>query len=289
MTDKELIKKILVPVDGSGPSLMALENAAIVAKKSQATVTVLHVIPSTLSLSGFGAPYRMPKNVADEILGSFEQKAEQVANDARTLFNEERIRAETETLRNNDPADAILEYSKDNYDLIIIGGHGENEKDKYALGSVTKKVMMHTICPTLITKTVSRLSNFLVCIDGSKHSYNTLDYAVKLAEKMGSEMTLINVQDGWLHRASAEVAERFGEQILSKAVETVGEAKLKIEKKLEHGVPSDVIVEVAEKGKYDIIALGSIGMGAVRRCLLGSVSDDVSHKARCSVLIVPRA
>jgi nucleotide-binding universal stress UspA family protein len=62
---------------------------------------------------------------------------------------------------------------------------------------------------------------------------------------------------------------------------------LRINKKLEFGVPSDVIVEIAEKGNYDLIIVGSRGLGKVKRFLLGSVSDDVSHKAKCSVLIVP--
>jgi nucleotide-binding universal stress UspA family protein len=62
---------------------------------------------------------------------------------------------------------------------------------------------------------------------------------------------------------------------------------LKVGKKLEFGVPSDVIVEVAERGNYDLILLGSRGLGTVKRFLLGSVSDDVCDKAKCSVLIIP--
>jgi len=45
--------------------------------------------------------------------------------------------------------------------------------------------------------------------------------------------------------------------------------------------------EIAEKGNHDLIVLGSRGLGAVKRFLLGSVSDDVNLKAKCSVLLVP--
>jgi nucleotide-binding universal stress UspA family protein len=78
-----------------------------------------------------------------------------------------------------------------------------------------------------------------------------------------------------------------GHQTLAKALNSVKKGELEVEKKLEFGVPSDVIVELAETGKHDLIVLGSRGFGAVRRFLLGSVSDDVCMKARCSVLIVP--
>uniref|UniRef100_A0A7C2P719 Universal stress protein n=1 Tax=candidate division WOR-3 bacterium TaxID=2052148 RepID=A0A7C2P719_UNCW3 len=57
--------------------------------------------------------------------------------------------------------------------------------------------------------------------------------------------------------------------------------------KLEIGTPADVIVEVAEKGNHDLIVMGRRGLGIAKRFLLGSVSDDVIHKAKCSVLIVP--
>lgn len=94
----------------------------------------------------------VPRNIADEIRGHFEQKAEKTINDARALFNEERVTVDTKTLRASDPADSILEFSKDEYDLIVMGAHGENEKDPFAIGSVTKKVIRHTRCPTLFVK-----------------------------------------------------------------------------------------------------------------------------------------
>ncbi|MCP8304623.1 MAG: universal stress protein [archaeon] len=59
------------------------------------------------------------------------------------------------------------------------------------------------------------------------------------------------------------------------------------DKRVEFGVTSDIIIEVAEKGNHDLIVLGSRGLGTAKRFLLGSVSDDVSHKAKCSVLIFP--
>jgi nucleotide-binding universal stress UspA family protein len=171
--------------------------------------------------------------------------------------------------------------------LVIIGVHGENEKDPYTLGSITKKVIMHTKSPVLVTKKVSSLTSLLVCVDGSDHSVKALKYAVKFAKKNASKVTLFNVQEQRLLRASPKVAKEVGERIFSKALDAVGTEKVNIEKKLEFGVPSDKIVETAEKEKHDLIVLGSRGLNPVRRFLLGSVSDDVSQKAKCSVLIVP--
>lgn len=279
MNDKNFLGRILVPIDGSTSSLMAEETAAIIAKKTKATVTVLN---ATQELR---PGYQLPRSIEDEILGHIEQEAEKIINDARALFSEEGVTVDTKMIRRRDPADSILELSKD-FDLIVMSAHGENERDPYALGSITKKVIRHTTCPTLIAKKVSSLSNLLVCIDGSDHSIRAFEYAVKLAEKMGSKITLLNVQERRIHDFSPKTAEELGGKILSKTLNTIGKTKLKVNKELEFGVPSDRIVEVAEKGNHDLIVLGSRGLGTVNRFLLGSVSDDVSHKTKCSVLIV---
>jgi nucleotide-binding universal stress UspA family protein len=280
MVTKEFLKRILVPIDGSTSSLMAEETAAIIAKKTKATVTVLN---ATQELR---PGYQLPHSIEDEILGHIEQEAEKIINNARALFSEEGVTVDTKMIRRRDPADSILELSKD-FDLIVMGAHGENEKDPYALGSITKKVIRHTICPILIVKKVSALYNLLVCVDGSENAIKALDYSAKLAKKMGSSITLLNVQERRLYDSSPKTAEEFGERVLSKALGAVRERKLKVDKQLEFGVPSDVIAEVAEKGKHDLIVLGSRGLGTISRFLLGSVSDDVSHKAKCSLLLVP--
>ena len=199
------------------------------------------------------------------------------------LFMEEGVIIESKIIRWRDPAESILELSKD-YELIVMGARGENEKDPAALGSVTKKVMRYAKQPILIAKNVSMLSNMLVCIDGSEHAISALKYGIQLAEKMGADITLLNVLEKRMFEYAPDIVRDVGKKILSKAVESIGETKLKINERLEVGVPSNVIVEVAEEGNYDLIIMGSKGLGKVKRFLFGSVSEDVSHKAKCSVL-----
>jgi nucleotide-binding universal stress UspA family protein len=275
------LKSILVPVDGSSSSTMAEETAAAVAKRSGATVTVLHVMQELLVRE------RLPDNVLDELLGSVQQRAEVIVSGARALFAEEKVEVDAETMASHDVAGSILEYSKKNCDLIVMGVHGENEKAPYTLGSVTRKVTMQATCPVFITKKMSSLSSMLVCVDGSERSIRALECAAGLAELMNSSITLLYVQEQRLHMASSKVAKELGERVLAESLGAVEKRKLRIDKRLEVGVASDTIVGVAEKGKYDLIVLGSRGLGAVKLLLLGSVTDDVTQKAECSVLVVP--
>ena len=80
--------------------------------------------------------------------------------------------------------------------------------------------------------------------------------------------------------------ETEGKQILSNAVSNLKGKGVECESRLVEGVPADEIVKIAQSEKADLIVLGSRGLTEVRSFLLGSVSDKVSHHAKCPTLIV---
>ena len=69
-------------------------------------------------------------------------------------------------------------------------------------------------------------------------------------------------------------------------LKTVEDKTLKITNEIIQGSPRQVIVDEAEKWGADLIFIGSRGLGAWSRLLLGSVSSAVVHHAKCSVEIV---
>ena len=52
------------------------------------------------------------------------------------------------------------------------------------------------------------------------------------------------------------------------------------------GDPSDAIINTAEKVDADLVIVGNKGMTGARRFILGSVPNNISHHAPCSVMIV---
>ena len=54
------------------------------------------------------------------------------------------------------------------------------------------------------------------------------------------------------------------------------------------GKPGNTICDFAKEKEADMIVVGSRGLGAIRRTILGSVSDFVLHHAHCPVVIVPK-
>jgi nucleotide-binding universal stress UspA family protein len=57
---------------------------------------------------------------------------------------------------------------------------------------------------------------------------------------------------------------------------------------VETGDPGRLLCTLASELNVDVIVVGSRGLGAVKRLLLGSVSSYVAHNAPCAVLIVPK-
>ena len=51
------------------------------------------------------------------------------------------------------------------------------------------------------------------------------------------------------------------------------------------GDPADALIDVAEQTGADLIVVGNRGMGGVKRFVLGSVPNKISHHSPCSVLI----
>ena len=88
-----------------------------------------------------------------------------------------------------------------------------------------------------------------------------------------------------LRNAASSAAKTVLEHTLTK-LKAAPANKLEITGEVIQGSPKQVIVEEAERWGADLIVMGSRGLGAWNRLLLGSVSNAVVHHAKCSVEIV---
>ncbi len=288
MPPKEFLAEILVPIDGSASSVMAQEVAARVASKTGASVTVLNIVPRQISFAQTDSTYNVPNQITTDVIGRLERDSEKIISDAELLFDQEKVPVKTEILRDEDPPEAVLQYSKNDFDLIVIGAHGDKEaKEPQSLGSVARKVAMHAESPVLIVKEATPILKILVCVTDSDRSLKVYDLALKLAEKMNSEIALINVQEKPVHSAAPEVAKRETEKVFSRIENRTEKEKTKVTRIAEMGVPTNRIVDVADRGEYDLIVLGNRKSGRTRKLVRGSVSQTVSEKTTKSVLLVP--
>ncbi len=278
-------RKILVPVDGSHPSLHALEHAAVITKKLGSKVMCIHVISHSLMHPTIKYYSDLPSSVLEEMDGWFEQKGRSILGDVKALFDEEGLEVETLLEVYDDAAERIIQISKEGgYDLIVMGNHGTSGIVSFSLGNVTEKVSRHAECPVFIVKRKAGVSKMLVAVDGSDTAKEALKKATQLAKVFDSRITLLNVVEVAPTGIEPSIADNVGKRILSEAASEVEEIDL--EERLEHGHPAETILKVAKSGGHELIVVGNRGLSRVHRFFLGSISEKVSRYAESSVFIV---
>ena len=152
--------------------------------------------------------------------------------------------------------------------------------------------MAHNFHPTVM------FSKILVGVDGSAFSEKSLKSAVDLAKTYHGRLIILHVLLRRFYAVTPSEAgvlattvfvkeiEAEGKEIMEKAESFVKGEGVDYECKVVQGVPAEEIIRVAKSEKVDLIVIGSRGLTEVRAFLLGSVSDKVSHHAKCPVLIV---
>ena len=142
-------------------------------------------------------------------------------------------------------------------------------------------------------------TKILLAIDGSDEAKRATEAAVDLSKGTGSEMHLVYVSPAPAqlighHLYSDEMresliggAEREAERFLKEQAERIGSDGAKVaETHLRSGDPDKEILRLAEALEVGLIVIGSRGLGAVSRALMGSVSDSVVRHAHCPVFVV---
>jgi nucleotide-binding universal stress UspA family protein len=141
-------------------------------------------------------------------------------------------------------------------------------------------------------------TRILVAVDGSPHSEKALEYAVDLGKKYNAKLMIVHVVLRRFYAVTPSEAgvlattvfvkemEAEGREIITRAEAYAKSTGADYECKMLQGVPAEEIVKAAQSEKVDLIVIGSRGLSEVRAFLLGSVSDKVSHHAKCPTLIV---
>lgn len=144
------------------------------------------------------------------------------------------------------------------------------------------------------------MKKILVAVDGSGYSDKALLEAKKIGECFNSEINIIYVvEDILTHNLYADMVnvkdydgflnitlQNVGNKILETAMVEFKDYNGKVETLMEKGNPGETIIKVAKKGEYDLIVMGSRGLNAVSRVMIGSVSNKVINHVDRSVLIV---
>jgi len=137
---KSLLKKILVPLDGSILGEAVISSIVPLAQALSAELVLLHVVEPIIFLSGHqGTPYAVPDGLA------YLKRVEKLISNSEINVSSE--------VKIGSAADQIIDYAEANaIDLIAMSTHGRSGIGRWVFGSVTDKVLHAGCTPVLVVR-----------------------------------------------------------------------------------------------------------------------------------------
>jgi nucleotide-binding universal stress UspA family protein len=142
-----MYQRILLPVDGSACSKVALEHGFQLAKTLGSEVVLLHVVENPLTL------YAVPETLAynKELFDTLKESGKKTLHEAKVLADAQGVVAQTKLLESVAPLEAILTNLKV-CDVVVMGTHGRRGFNRWMFGSVAEGVLRHTDKPCLMIR-----------------------------------------------------------------------------------------------------------------------------------------
>ncbi|WP_339147834.1 MULTISPECIES: universal stress protein [unclassified Sutcliffiella] len=139
------------------------------------------------------------------------------------------------------------------------------------------------------------MKKILVALDGSKHAQNAAIHAADLVKQMkNSSLTIVHVVEEAPPKDKLLLANFDVEQVLrndayEKLLQTIRifkENEVDFHLEVAIGEAAEEIVRLAIDQNFDLIVMGSRGLGTFGEVIFGSVSHQVLHDAHCPVMVV---
>ncbi|MFF2622007.1 universal stress protein [Oerskovia jenensis] len=292
---------VLVGVDGSTPSLHALDWAAAYARQ---VGWPLHIVCS----------YSLPSFTAASLDGGYAALDDTAIQEgAKAVLAEATQRAEaagvrtTAAIATGDAAGVLVELSKD-YGLVVVGTRGRGGFTERLLGTVSSALPAHSRCPTVVVPfksgpgdeelpAVTPLKRIVVGVDGSPSADIALRHAIKQARAWGAELVAVagvpvGAGAGLLAWLPASIDHQ---QVLDDITEGLNvivdrhEAEnpdVPIKRIVLDGTGAELLTEFSTAS--DLVVVGSRGRGGFTGLLLGSTSQAVLHHSACPVMVVTK-
>lgn len=292
---------ILVGVDFSENSAVAVRQAMRLAVRDGAQVTVAHVVGSFVPPEVWPDLWSMPTP----------QSSQQVLKVTR-----EHMSAWLEPLCDPDvtvdcevipgmPVEALDDLAQGRgCDLLMITATGKGALERFFLGSTAEGLARRAQTPLWVVRNpqAGACRRVVVGVDYNPTSREALHAALVQAHRDKAELDVVHTwrdpgRDAAFSLASPEDQERYRSQEVQREQESFSKICLDVlPRTLEHGPtpgmhllagkPSAVLVQFADEHHADLLVVGHRDHNLLRELLMGSTSERVLRSAHCDVLVV---
>jgi len=154
-----MYQHILVALDGSESSALAMDHAIQLAKDQRARLRLVHVIDPSVYATAASGGY--PFDVTPVIEG-LRQAGRQILADAEAKARGAEVQSESELLESGDPSERIAtiivkDARRWRADLIVLGTHGRRGFNRIVLGSVAEGLVRMATTPVLVVRVNPKL------------------------------------------------------------------------------------------------------------------------------------
>ena len=291
------LNNVLLASDFSQASENALEHAAVIAAKNDATLHVLHV--HVLLQDVYGEEKFPERERYQEALDRF---GSQGLEKIQPRFQ---VPIKKATRRDVSAASAIVEYTEqESIDLVIMGSHGHAPFRRAFLGSVARDVIRHSPVSVLVVGQgehhalkKDKYDIIVAPVDFSKSSEHSFREAAALCQTHHAKLVALHVVSDTPHPAYYVSAgskllevfphlEKHAREELENWVKNAHLEHEQVDTLIAEGRVHKKINEIAANYGADLIVIGTEGMSGIDRFLLGSVTNKVLRTAPCPLLAV---
>jgi nucleotide-binding universal stress UspA family protein len=266
------MKKILVPIDFSKPSEYAAKMAAKIAKKTGASIALIHLIelPSGVADMGYRSRFSIPESML------YLRKTKEKVLEFKKSFFPDDLTVEY-FIKLNNPFDGIIKYAdKIDADLILMGSKGHSKFEEIMIGSNTEKIVRSSKIPVIAVKKDSKkfsLKNLVFASNFKKENKEVFTKFLNFANAFNSKIHLLRVNTPSQFESTFTTEQKM-KNFIKEYNLTKYSLNIYNDTSIEKG-----IINFSREHKADLIALSTHGRSGISHLFSESVAKSLSKKA----------
>lgn len=269
------MKSIIVPIDFSEQSEIALKVAAAIARKNKAELVVMHMLE--LSTGIMSNTEFIPQvhivhliNVTEQRFTKFLDKPYLKDLTVTPVIKHYKVFSEVDDVA-----------KKHDSSLIVMGSHGTDGLQEIFIGSNTERVVRDSDIPVLVVKGEVqdfKAERFVFACDFKEESIPAAKKAIELAQLLGADFKMVYINTPADAFLSTEDAYHRISKFLNVAMLGL-EVEIYNDYNIEKG-----ILNYAESNAADIIGIPTHGRKGLSHFFMGSIGEDIANHSKIPVV-----
>ncbi|MEM8929375.1 MAG: universal stress protein [Bacteroidota bacterium] len=269
------MKSIVVPIDFSEQSEIALKVAATLAKKNNSELVVLHMLELATGIMS-NTEY-IPQVHIVHLMKVTEERFEKFLN--KPYLKDINITPVIKHYKVFSEIDEVAQ--KHGANLIVMGSHGTDGLQELFIGSNTERVVRSSEIPVLVVKgdiAHFKAERFVFASDFKEESIPAAKKAIAFSELLGAEFKMVYINTP----ADAFLSTEDAYKRISKFL-NIAKLGLEVDVYNDYSVEKGVL-NYAESNAADLIGIPTHGRQGLSHFFMGSIGEDIANHSKIPVV-----